>query len=232
MISFFNAYPEFYNTSFGAGPNRLNNRYVALIENNKEIISGSSILDIASHDGRWSFAAIKNGANFCLGIEGRAHLIENANKNFQKYEIPTEKYSFKLGDIHEEIKKLPSNKFDVVFCFGFFYHTCYHLLLLSEIKRLNPKYLILDTAIVPDDKPIIQLVSNDPKKEGAAINTRPGEDWVLEGRPSKTGLEMLLNYFGLEYSYFNWRDLGIKDWTGIEDYENNVRLTLVINMHH
>lgn len=55
---FFDTYPRFYETST-TGPisNRLNKRYRALIEANEAIICGKSVLDLASHDGRWSFAS-------------------------------------------------------------------------------------------------------------------------------------------------------------------------------
>jgi len=60
---FFDTYPQFYRTSnTAARPDRLNDRYRAIIDFNRGIIQGSTILDIASHDGRWSFAAIKSGA--------------------------------------------------------------------------------------------------------------------------------------------------------------------------
>ena len=62
-VNFFDDYSAFYKTGqTGIRPKMLNARFHALIENNKEIIKNSTILDLASHDGRWSFAAIKNGA--------------------------------------------------------------------------------------------------------------------------------------------------------------------------
>ena len=60
---FFDDYPNFFQTSKTVEhPNHLNGRFKAIIESNLNIIKNSSILDIASHDGRWSFAALKNGA--------------------------------------------------------------------------------------------------------------------------------------------------------------------------
>ena len=87
-MGFFDDYPEFFKTSStGSFPNRLNNRYTALIEFNKAIINNSSILDLGSHNGTWGFAAIKNNAVRVLGIEGREQLVKNAYRNmeFMKY---------------------------------------------------------------------------------------------------------------------------------------------------
>ena len=55
-MNFFDQYPEFYREEgVNSFPNRLNRRFEVLIENNKELIIGKKILDIASTDGRWTF---------------------------------------------------------------------------------------------------------------------------------------------------------------------------------
>jgi len=83
--NFFDSFRDFYSTSMtGQSANRLNNRYQILIENNRNIIENSRILDLASHDGRWSFAALMNKASKVVGIEGKSHLVENAKKNMEK----------------------------------------------------------------------------------------------------------------------------------------------------
>jgi len=80
-LNFFDDYPEFFvKGRTRAFPNRLNHRFQALIETNKDLINGKKILDIGSHDGRWSFAAIKNGATYVLGIELFPKLVKVANK--------------------------------------------------------------------------------------------------------------------------------------------------------
>ena len=110
---FFDSFPAFYETSkTGIAPNRLNNRYIALIHSNKEIIRNSSVLDLASHDGRWTFAAIKNDAKRVLGIEGREEQVTESFENMKKYGITPEKYSFVVGDIFEKIKELKPKEFD------------------------------------------------------------------------------------------------------------------------
>src|SRR3981081_663093 len=106
-MEFFDTYPEFYSTSkTGQSPNRLNRRYSALVENNVTIIHDHTILDIASHDGRWTFAALKNDAKRVVGIEARRHLVENAKRNMDLYNISSNRYSFTAGDIYVEITKL------------------------------------------------------------------------------------------------------------------------------
>ena len=228
-MNFFDNYPEFYKTSnTKAYPNRLNNRYFVLIENNKDLIQDQSILDIASHDGRWSFAAIKNGARQVLGIEGRKDLVDKAINNMKKYEIPEDKYEFIVGDIHEEIKTIKSDIIDVVFCFGFFYHTIHHMYLLSEIKRLNPKYLILDTVISTSDSVVIDVLEEDSNVEAYAIKNSTNYDInVVVGHPSKKALELMLNKCGFSIKYYNWHNGRIKNWEHLESYHNHARVSLV-----
>lgn len=227
-MKFFDDYTEFYKTSQTSPfPNRLNSRYHALIEFNKTIIQNSSILDLGSHDGRWSFAAIKNGATKIIGIEGREHLVRNSIKNMTFYDIPEEKYSFIRGDIFKEIKKISPHTIDVVFCFGLFYHIMNHAELLEEIKKLKPKYLILDTSISESDKPIIELIEEDSTLESSGVEFgNSSSNQILVGYPSKTALELMLKNLGFDYHYYEWHNVGIDNWKGIEDYHLNKRISL------
>src|SRR5438067_448859 len=85
---FFTSYPNFLKTSEqGAHLDRLNARHVALIATNKAHIEGKRVLDLASHDGRWSFAALQAGASYVHGIEAREHLVENSEINFSLYGV-------------------------------------------------------------------------------------------------------------------------------------------------
>src|SRR4249920_3533467 len=101
---FFDSYPRFLETSkTGADRDRLNGRHRAIIEFNRDIIRGSRLLDIASHDGRWSFAALKAGAEHSTGIEGRADLVSRANDTFKSNGIDPESYKFIHGDAHDAL---------------------------------------------------------------------------------------------------------------------------------
>ena len=228
-MGFFDDYPEFFKTSStGSILNRLNKRYTTLIESNKSIIKNSSILDLGSHDGRWSFAAIKNGAINVLGIEGREHLVKNSHKNMELYKIPKERYSFIKGDVLEEIKKIQPETFDIVFCFGLFYHIMNHVELLEEIKRLKAKYLILDASISESDKPIIELIEEDSNVEASGIKSKYStSNQALVGYPSKNAIELMLKNFGYSFFYYDWHNVGIENWEHIDDYHLNRRISLV-----
>src|SRR5262249_52560988 len=88
-------FPRLLETSkTGLVPERLNKRYRVLIDNNRDLIVGKRILDLASHDGRWSLAALDLQAAHVTGIEARAHLVENAQANCLAYGIDRGRFRF------------------------------------------------------------------------------------------------------------------------------------------
>jgi len=227
-MGFFDDYPDFFNTSqTSAYPNRLNKRVEVLIENNVELIKDKKILDIASHDGRFSFAAIKNGAAHVIGIEGKRYLVENSIKNMERYGIPKDKYSFIVGDIHEEIKKIEPGEIDTIFCFGFFYHTMQHLFLLSQIKRLEPYCLILDSNVLKSDQPIIRVGAQGGKEGSAISSENTKNNKTIVGIPSKSAIEIMLDNMGFSFEYFDWPNKDFNDWKFLGDYKNGRRISLV-----
>ena len=220
--NFFDEYSSFYETgTTGYKPRMLNERFHALIESNKEIIENATILDLANHDGRWSLAALKNGAKKVYGIEGKEENVENGIENMKRYGILDDRFNFVVGDIFNEIKKIPPNEIDVVFCFGIFYHISNHMDLLKEIKRLNPKYLILDTEITKSKYPIIRLRKEPYYTPDSDISF---ENFIA-GRASQSALNMMLNALDFSVKYYDWSK-NIRSWKGIEIYSSKNSILL------
>jgi 16S rRNA G966 N2-methylase RsmD len=224
---FFDQYPLFYSTSQTAAiPNRLNQRYRACIEWNEAAIRSKRILDLASHDGRWSFAAMKAGATSVVGIEARDYLVHASGENLIKYGIPENSFRFIAGDVFERLDQIEPNSVDTVLCLGFFYHVANHMLLLSKIARLKPKYLILDTALYLDPYSVIVMYA-DPEGEANAFQFGPdATKLVIAGAPSKSALELMLSNFGWSFAYYDWHRAGIRRWDDIVDYQEGWRVTL------
>ena len=104
-MGFFDSYSQFFETSDTLPfPNRLNHRYNALIGRHKNVIEGAAILDLASHDGRWSFAALKTGARKIVGLEGQPVLVAEAEKTFEAYGVDRSQYELVYGDLFETVK--------------------------------------------------------------------------------------------------------------------------------
>jgi 2-polyprenyl-3-methyl-5-hydroxy-6-metoxy-1,4-benzoquinol methylase len=226
---FFDSYPRFFSTSATASaPDRLNQRHRALIQFNAGIISGRSVLDIASHDGRWSLAAHKAGAKYVLGVEARRHLVEASRANMRHYEVPEGHVEFVQGDVMMELDHLESGRFDTVFCFGFLYHTIDHMPLLRKIARLKPTSLVIDTAISTQLGSIVEVHDEAVQNESAAAVGDPGNPArAVKGYPSRAALELMLKAVGLPVlRYCDWRNVGIKRWDDLKDYYLGERVSV------
>jgi len=225
---FFDNYPLYYATSLtGAMPNRLNQRYRALIGANEAIIAGKTVLDIASHDGRWSFAALGIGAKRVVGIEAREHLVKSADATFHTYGVAEDRYQFVQGDVFDEIEKIEPGSIDTVFCFGFLYHTLHQLLLLSKIARLKPRHLIIDTQIELRHADAIFVRAEDTEGEGNVALA--GAKHTVVGKPTRSALELMLASFGWTARHYDWRRAGIRQWDHLHDYHEGWRISLTVD---
>jgi Methyltransferase domain len=180
---------------------RLDARYHAIIEHGFSAIDGARILDIASHNGRWSVAALQSGALHVVGIEARRELVEAAKQHMRRYGVDRRRYEFVIGDVHTEITRLEPDRFDTILCLGFFYHTAHHFWLLREFARLEPKYLILDTAIDRNPGYTITMTREETANRLMAVGEGP---LAWTGRISSRLLEDALLDAGFELSYFDW----------------------------
>src|SRR4051812_19951557 len=117
---FFDRFPRFYDTS-ETSPyrGRLNLRYEAIFRDNADIFDGASVVDIASHDGRWSLAALETGAKSVVGIEARKDLVDHAVANLSAYGHDGA-FRFIHGDVFETFARETFDA-DVVLCLGFLY---------------------------------------------------------------------------------------------------------------
>jgi len=53
-----------------------------LFARNRDIFDGLGVLDLVSHDGRYSFAALRTGAAHVTGVEVRESLIQKVQEDF------------------------------------------------------------------------------------------------------------------------------------------------------
>ena len=126
---------------------RLNWRANVLLGQNSAVIKGKKVLDLASHDGRFSYAALQAGAKYVKGVEGRQESVDEAIKNMQSLNIDPEQYDFETGDLVHFLSQVKPGEFDVILCFGVFSHLIYQFEVFKEIRRINPDMFILDTWI-------------------------------------------------------------------------------------
>jgi hypothetical protein len=228
MLGFCDLYPIFLETSETIkSRNRLNSRHRAIISWNADILRNQRVLDVGSHDGRWTFAAIKAGARHVIGIEARAHLAEKAHRTFSRYGIAPELYQFIANDAVSSMRGLKDSSIDVLMCLGFYYHTLQHMTILLEARRLGARWIIFDTSITLDNDPLLRLSYELVEDPRCSIDyARTGRRDALVGMPSKTGLLAMLDYAGFQVEFFEWQDGTVENWSDIEDYRDGMRVTL------
>lgn len=206
---FFDQFPRFYESSETAThPGRLNLRHQAMIGDNLDIFEGARVLDIASHDGRWSFAALQAGAASVVGLEGRPELVDAANKNFADYGADPARYRFVAGDLFHTLAE-ESGPFDVVLCLGFLYHTLRYNELFARIRQFDPKHLIIDTQVAKGQHSVIRLrVENSALQSNSIADDFSHDGRVLTGRPTLNGLTMMASAYGFDLERYS-------DWAGL-----------------
>ena len=142
MKHFFDLHSRFFETSVvgtksGQGKSqRLYRRYEAIIRYPYEIYRDNSVLDIGSHDARWSIAALDAGAKFVIGVEPRQSLVHKAIENAELYGYP-DKVNFLPEDIFRLLPSFKPGQFAVVLCLRIFYHIMDHYRLMRSLRRLR-----------------------------------------------------------------------------------------------
>jgi predicted RNA methylase len=231
---FFDAFPRFYETgNTGAGV-RLNARYDCLIQRHGEHLRGRKVLDVGSHNGRWSFAALCAGARHVIGVEPRAALVKASKQVFQEYGIAPDRFEFHVAD-GLEFLRAARPKVEVVLLFGVLYHVHYHVPLLQQLRETSARHLIIDTAIVPDralvhrDDQILRLIA-EPVDDisNAAEEIISGAGSSVVGIPSRAAVTFLLETLGFEASEISWAPY-FNRWGAdeLKDYAQGERTTFL-----
>jgi hypothetical protein len=228
---FFEQFPRFYVTS-STSPTavRLNLRYEAIFAENRDIFPEASVLDVGSHDGRWSLAALAAGARSVTGIEARPELVRAAAENLGGYGYGADRARFVTGDAHEVLNTQDLHA-DVVLCLGFLYHTLRYNELMDGICRAGARYLIIDTfsPYMTGPVPSVNVITEAADEEGkAAGGSYTHGRSVLVGRPNLAAIRTMLGAYG-------YRVERLSDWAGLlrdnppaadcDDYANQRRIT-------
>jgi len=234
-MHFFDEHTRFFESSRvgtllpdGTRSDRLRYRHEAIIERNRALYQGARVLDLASHDGRWSLAALDAGAVFVLGIEGRERYVSSANENFAAYNVSTEQYKFIQGDVPSAMAPFDAESFDIILCLGLFYHTISHYQFFHQIFRLKPRYVILDTVITDGDGPLVRYKYEHDDDEFGTLRSTEGLPRSVIGIPSGDMIAMLCDHFRFDWKIIDWKTFGIERWDGMTDYEKDERRTYVL----
>lgn len=197
---------------------RLNNRHRLLVDPFLPQIAGARVLDLACHDGRWSYALAAAGATHVHGVEARADLI----KRFDTFpQTPFKsRVSLHCNDLFIELEQLITRgeNFDVIAVYGIFYHVMDHFRLLSLLKQLRPLIIIIDSEFITLDNAMIQVLQEETSNPLNATTDAPGLTHTVVGIPSRRATGFMAQALDLETTWLDHDLILGDDRTGMRDY--------------
>lgn len=101
-----------------AYPTRLSWRAEILINRQKSVFAGKRVLDLASHDGRFSYAVLIAGATHVVGLEGRQKHVDHIFSNLATPGYDSSRCQFICPDLVEYLRTVEPGSFDTVLRFG------------------------------------------------------------------------------------------------------------------
>ncbi|MBC7156888.1 MAG: methyltransferase domain-containing protein [Rhodobacteraceae bacterium] len=196
---------------------RLNRRHALIVEPFVPWLKGARVLDLACHDGRWSYALAAAGAAEVVGVEGRQELIDRF-AHFPQTGFKG-RVSLRRDDIFADLeaRRARGERFDVVALYGIFYHVMDHFRLLRLVKALGPKLVIIDSEFMDVDNPMIQLVRNDVTNHLNAIPIGD-ERFLVVGVPSRRATDAMAESLGYRPVWVDAEAIVGDDRRGVQDY--------------
>jgi hypothetical protein len=196
---------------------RLELRKRFIIDLNRSQIEGGTVLDLASHDGRWVYAFAMAGAARVVGVEARSNLVGN----FRQFPASIDRGRVELQhrDLFAALEQFAAEgrTFDVVAVLGIFYHIMDHYRLLRLVGRLKPGLVIIDSEFMTADQPVIQLVLENPEKDVCSVATE-GEKRIPIGIPSSKALEMMAASLEFDVQWQGWESVPSEERGPVSDY--------------
>lgn len=180
-------------------------------------LAGKRVLDLGCNQGFWSLAAIENGCDYLLGIDGRQMHIEQARFIFDVKRIAKERYDFRCGNIFDLLND-DLGKFDIVLCLGLMYHISKHMTLLERVSAINTDLLVIDTDLSMMRTSVLQIRKESLENPVNAI------DYELVLHPTRAALLDMVQQF--HYRTVVLRP-SFSDYTGAALYKNGARRAFI-----
>lgn len=197
---------------------RLDQRHRLLIDPFKPQIEGARVLDLACHDGRWSYALAAAGAEEVVGVEARQKLIDRFD-HFPETEFKS-RIHLTCNDLFAELEARVAAKeqFEVIAIYGIFYHVMDHFRLLSLARRLLPDVIIIDSEFIVADNAMIQVLMEEVSNPLNAVTDVPGRSHTVVGVPSIRATEFMADALDHEVMWVDHTLILGDDRQGMHDY--------------
>ena len=196
---------------------RMNRRHSRIVAPFAEDLTGARVLDLAAHDGRWSYALAEH-AHEVIGVEARPELIAR----FARYPAGAlhDRVTLVCADIFRDLdaRLAAEETFDVVALFGIYYHVMDHYGLLARVAQLQPELIVIDSEFMQDTNPMIQMVKERTDNPLNAVAHVPGQKVTLKGVPSTGAMERMADVLGYRCDWIDWDDLPRAARGTVRDY--------------
>lgn len=203
---------------------RMNRRHDFLIKPFVGDLKGARVLDIAAHDGRWSYALAGAGAARVDGVEARAEAA-SVFATFPDTEFKGN-VSLTVADLFDHLDHLVAQgaTYDVVALYGIMYHVMDHFRILRQVKQLQPKLIIIDGEFMRSEHPLIHMVREKTNKNLNAAPQIVGQTTAIVGIPSVGAVERMAQALGLDVDWSPWAALPQDQRRGVWDYYRNAKM--------
>jgi hypothetical protein len=212
----------------------LNARVENLLGNHLDSIKGKRVLDMASHIGTFSYAALQMGAEFIQGVDTEKRTVEKCMELFNTQKLDGEKYKFEVRDAFDLLENAPENSWDTIFCFGMLYYTTEPLRLLKLMRKAARDCILLDTFTAAyaaiqgkDALGIYPLMNDDTLKLPMMITSRTqadkkdyqlpqsfeqnGKQLSLTTFPTQSLLEIWFESLNMSYQLLDWSSYATRE---------------------
>ncbi len=207
----------------------LNGRVDTLLARHADVIRDCRVLDLASHMGTFSYAALQLGARHVHGVDTEAAMIRKGEDLFDRMQVPRESFLFEARDVFEFLEGCEPDRFDTLLCFGLLYYVTEPFRLLKLMARVAKQCILLDTFTAryaalqgkdalqyyPNlqdetlDLPILLTsLTQSEKKDYRLPDTflYKGKELALTTFPSRALLEIWFQVLGLDFQWIGWQD--------------------------
>ena len=197
---------------------RLNLRHRFVVEAVRDEVTGGRVLDLASHDGRWSYAYAAAGAAAVHGVEVRQELIDL----FEAYPGTPFKARcrFERADLFDALDRMvrAGERFDVVAVLGILYHVTDHHRLLRLVRALEPRLVVVDSEFIVRPNPMVQFVRERTDQPLNTVPHREGQGVTLVGVPSHGFVVAAAETLGWAIEWADWSGIDRSNRDLLPDY--------------
>jgi tRNA (mo5U34)-methyltransferase len=202
--------------------NRHEQRYRYFFERLLQLTGGSlrghKVLDLGCNGGFWSLKAAQAGADFVLGIDGRAANIDHAKLAFEAEGVSPDRFRFEVANLFEFPFMAADSAYDVVLCLGLLYHVAKPVELFEVMRKAGAEIIVIDTEVSLASGSMLQVASESLDEVTNAV------DYEVVFYPTRQAVADIAAQFGYQTVPLA---LNITDWRNMDNYRNGSRVAFI-----